>query len=400
MLARAHTHKEADPRKKPTTNGTTYRRTTLQRRQVQEGKAKQKEGIWRCLQAQRAKWSLALAGLEVEDEHGQHGDPGMLDLRKLQPLQLLLVRHVHAVLQGAGEAQGVEELATRVTLVAGGVGEVLGGTRPRGSPLNGLRLRVEEVDPALRLHPPHEEELGAEERAEGEGRDGAGVGAGFEPRHAAPRLADEDADHRRHRPAAVDQLSFPVPLQEGRVLAEAKRVEPVVTREPAGGNEERSDVSKTPRKRVVALVATASEEKRGTYEPSSHSGSIKLPPPLTAGIQDFFGAAAATTRTLLGEPAAAAEEALPPAVAFRRFRAALEPERKGVEIPWRTAAEVEAMAIALGLQGKETPPETTGFAVLADDEGLGVPLWLVCGAVVLYCSVCDREWEPPNLKEI
>lgn len=35
------------------------------------------------------------------------------------------------------------------------------------------------------------------------------------------------------------------------------------------------------------------------YEPSSHSGSTKLPPPLTAGIQDFL-AAAATTVSLLG----------------------------------------------------------------------------------------------------
>lgn len=37
-----------------------------------------------------------------------------------------------------------------------------------------------------------------------------------------------------------------------------------------------------------------SRELRNTYEPSSHSGSIKLPPPLTPGIHDFLAAAAAT----------------------------------------------------------------------------------------------------------
>ena len=157
----------------------------------------------------------------------------MLDLGELEPLELVGVGDVDAVLDGAGEAERVEELAAGVALLAGEVGEVLGGARPGGGPLDGLRVRVEEVHPPLRLHPPHEQQLRAEEGAEGEGRDGARVGASLEPRDAAPRLPDEDAQHGSHRPPPVDQLRLAVPLEERRVLAQAQRVEAEVAGEPA-----------------------------------------------------------------------------------------------------------------------------------------------------------------------
>jgi hypothetical protein len=38
---------------------------------------------------------------------------------------------------------------------------------------------------------------------------------------------------------------------------------------------------------------------RDTHEPSSHSGSVKLPPPLTAGIHDFFPPAAGLAENFL-----------------------------------------------------------------------------------------------------
>jgi hypothetical protein len=157
----------------------------------------------------------------------------VLDLGQLEPLELLLVGDVHAVLDGAAEAERVEELAARVPLVAGEVGEVLGGLGPRGGPLQGLRVRVEEVHPPLRLHPPHQQQLRAQQGPEGEGRDGARVRAGLEPRDAAPRLPHEDAQHGRHGPPPVDQLRLAVPLEERRVLAQAKRVEPEVAGETA-----------------------------------------------------------------------------------------------------------------------------------------------------------------------
>ena len=190
----------------------------------------------RLLQAERAERGLALPGLEVEDEHGQHGDPRVLDLRQLQSLQLLDVGDVDAVADLPAERERVEELPAGVALVAGGVDEVLGGAGPRGGPLHGLRLRVEEVHPPLALHPPHQEQLGAQQRPEREGRHRAGVRAGLEPGHAAPRLPHEDAHHRRHGPPPVDQLRLSVPLQERRVLPQTQRVEPVVAWEPVEVN--------------------------------------------------------------------------------------------------------------------------------------------------------------------
>lgn len=180
------------------------------------------------LQPKGAEWGLPLAGLKVEDEHGQHGEAGVLDLRQLEPLQLVHVGNVDAVLEGAGEGEGVEELAAGVALLAGGVGEVAGGARPGSGPLHRLGIGVEEVDPPLALYPAHQEQLRAEESPEGEGGDGAWVGAGLEPWDAAPGLADEDADHGCHRPPAVDQLRFSVPLEERWVLAQPQRVEPIV----------------------------------------------------------------------------------------------------------------------------------------------------------------------------
>lgn len=157
----------------------------------------------------------------------------MLDLGQLEPVELVGVRDVDAVPGLAAEAERVEELAAGVALLAGGVGEVLGGARPRRGPLHRLRVRVEEVDPPLGLHPAHEQQLRPEEGAEGEGRDGLRLRAGLEPRHAAPRLPDEDPQNRRHRPPPVDQLRLPVPLEERRVLAQPQRVEAEVTGEPA-----------------------------------------------------------------------------------------------------------------------------------------------------------------------
>lgn len=80
-----------------------------------------------------------------------------------------------------------------------------------------------------------------------------------------------------------------------------------------------------------------------TYDPSSHSGSMRLPPPLTPGIHDFFCGAAATTASLLG-PRPALPAAVGPGARRRDLLAVLGPERKGVDRPWSTTAEVEAMA--------------------------------------------------------
>ncbi|KAF5951906.1 hypothetical protein HYC85_009850 [Camellia sinensis] len=119
-------------------------------------------------------------------------------------VQLLLIWNVHPVDDRASQAQRVEEFSTRVALVTGRVGKILCGPRPRCGPLNRLGFWVEKVNPSLALNPSHEEELGAEEGAEGERGDGAWVGTCFEPRDAAPGLPNEDADHCRHRPSAVD----------------------------------------------------------------------------------------------------------------------------------------------------------------------------------------------------
>lgn len=69
-----------------------------------------------------------------------------------------------------------------------------------------------------------------------------------------------------------------------------------------------------------------------------------MPPPFTKGIHDFLGAAAATTSNLWDAPLTAD---LPPMAAFKRVRPALEPERKGVDRPWTTTADVEAIALLL-----------------------------------------------------
>ena len=83
-----------------------------------------------------------------------------------------------------------------------------------------------------------------------------------------------------------------------------------------------------------------------TYEPSSHSGSTKLPPPLTAGIQDFFGWAAATIVNFL-----APTEQLPIPVAPIPDKARLlfPPHKNEDPNPFRTAPE--AAAISLSLSG-------------------------------------------------
>lgn len=80
-----------------------------------------------------------------------------------------------------------------------------------------------------------------------------------------------------------------------------------------------------------------------TYEPSSHSGSTKLPPPLTPGSHDFFGATAAAMINLRGETEL---PALAPAPAENKAwlrRLLLAPLKKDEPKPLRTAAEVAAI---------------------------------------------------------
>ncbi|GER42706.1 Holliday junction ATP-dependent DNA helicaseRuvB [Striga asiatica] len=213
-----------------------------------------------------AEGRLPLPRLDVEDEHGEHGEARVLDLGHLEPVELVRVGHVHPALKRAREPERVEELASRVALLPRGIGEVVGRPRPRGGPLHRLRLRVEEVDPPLALHPPHQQKLRPKQRPEREWGHGPRGGPRLKPRDPAPRLPHEDAHHRGHRPPPVDELRLAVPLEERRVAPEPQRVETVVPRQP----------------------------------PSSHSGSMKLPPPLTAGIQDFLGATAAATMSRLG----------------------------------------------------------------------------------------------------
>eukprot|EP00850_Spirogloea_muscicola_P002779 SM000011S18957 [mRNA] locus=s11:34806:37816:- [translate_table: standard] len=136
----------------------------------------------------------ALAGLEVEDEHRHHRQAGVLDLSLLQPSELCRVRDVLAPPKLASQAEGVEEPAARVALLTGRVNKVLGSAEGV-APLNSLRAGVEEVDATLRLHPSCQEKLGAEESAEGEGSQGAGLGTSLKPLHTREGLTDEDSDH-------------------------------------------------------------------------------------------------------------------------------------------------------------------------------------------------------------
>lgn len=83
------------------------------------------------------------------------------------------------------------------------------------------------------------------------------------------------------------------------------------------------------------------QEKGGTYDPSSHSGSTKLPPNVTPGIHDFLGAeAAAATMTLLGLPAAT-PTLLPMEVASRVWLL-FPPDKKEDPKPFNTAPDVAA----------------------------------------------------------
>jgi len=76
-----------------------------------------------------------------------------------------------------------------------------------------------------------------------------------------------------------------------------------------------------------------------THDPSSHSGSTRLPPALTPGSHDFFGAAAATTMSLLG---LTATPSLPPIAVARRVWLLLPPLKKEDPNPFNTAPDVAA----------------------------------------------------------
>ena len=82
-----------------------------------------------------------------------------------------------------------------------------------------------------------------------------------------------------------------------------------------------------------------------TYEPSSHSGSTKLPPPLTAGIQDFLGATAAAITSRLGAETAPPAGAAP--IGADKVMLLLPPVKNGDPSPFNTAAEVAAAIVGL-----------------------------------------------------
>ena len=84
---------------------------------------------------------------------------------------------------------------------------------------------------------------------------------------------------------------------------------------------------------------------RGTYEPSSHSGSTKLPPPLTPGSQDFL-AAAATTTNFRGAATAPPTD-LAGIGAENRAWLFLLPDNKREPNPFSTAADVVAISVSL-----------------------------------------------------
>lgn len=81
-----------------------------------------------------------------------------------------------------------------------------------------------------------------------------------------------------------------------------------------------------------------------TYEPSSHSGLMKLPPPLTPGIQDFLEAAAATTMNLLG---ATEPPTLAAAPADNKLWLLLPPHKKVEFNPLSIAPVVAAISHSL-----------------------------------------------------
>lgn len=81
-----------------------------------------------------------------------------------------------------------------------------------------------------------------------------------------------------------------------------------------------------------------------TYEPSSHSGSTRLPPPLTAGIQDFLGGRAATTSNLLEEEEEEEDPTLAATGEDNKAWLFLPPVKKEEPKPLRIAAEVAAIS--------------------------------------------------------
>lgn len=89
------------------------------------------------------------------------------------------------------------------------------------------------------------------------------------------------------------------------------------------------------------------QRNKKTYEPSSHSGSTKLPPPLTAGIQDFLGATAAAITSRLGADTAPLMAA--PTGADKVWLLLL-PVKKGDPNPFNTAADVAAAISSLLLR--------------------------------------------------
>jgi len=93
------------------------------------------------------------------------------------------------------------------------------------------------------------------------------------------------------------------------------------------------------------LKPKSGKEFGWTHDPSSHSGSTRLPPPLTPGSHDFFGAAAATTMSLLGLTVTAAPT-LPPIAVARRVWLLFPPLKKEDPNPFNTAPDVAA-AISL-----------------------------------------------------
>lgn len=113
-----------------------------------------------------------------------------------------------------------------------------------------------------------------------------------------------------------------------------------------------------------------------THEPSSHSGSMKFPPPFTAGIHDFFGAAATATITLQGLTTA---PTLPPMPAARRAWLLFPPHKKWDPNPFNTALDVAA-AITL----------SPNYSLLEETEAAGLEFSFAKTHFVILYVKCEK----------
>ncbi|KAL4032503.1 hypothetical protein IC575_005581 [Cucumis melo] len=89
---------------------------------------------------------------------------------------------------------------------------------------------------------------------------------------------------RRFRPL------LPLPTARGSALllyTTSKMLGP--SPNPMGRSRSHLEVYEWNKFKTITKQCANLKKVKETYEPSSHSGSTKLPPPLTPGIQDFLG---------------------------------------------------------------------------------------------------------------